>query len=89
MEIEKNSQNGIPRPIIYAPFSAESEKTASEILDPRCTSPAKLEKMVQQLMKKPVHDRRPKSAQGAVSAHQPDSYDYGAPPDFSDDIPFD
>lgn len=89
MEIEKNSQTGMPRPIIYAPFSAESEKTASEILDPRCTSPAKLEKMVQQLMKKPVHDRRPKSAQVAGGYAQPDNYDYGAPPDFSDDIPFD
>lgn len=89
MEIEKSSQTGTPRPVIYAPFSAESEKTASEILDQRCTSPAKLEKMVQQLMKKPVHDRRPKSAQGIAAHHQADSYDYGATPDFSDDIPFD
>lgn len=89
MEIEKDSQNGMPRPTIYAPFSAESEKTASEILDPRCTAPAKLEKMVQQLMKKPIYDRRPKSAQGAAAPYQADNYDYGAPPDFSDDIPFD
>lgn len=88
MEIEKNSQTGAARPIIYAPFSAESEKTASEILDPRCTNPAKLEKMVQQLMKKPVHDRRPKSAQGATMNDNNDNYDYGAPPDFSDEIPF-
>lgn len=88
MEIEKSSQTGAARPIIYAPFSAESEKTASEILDPRCTSPAKLEKMVQQLMKKPVHDRRPKSAQGLRSVAQADGYDYGDPPDFSDEIPF-
>lgn len=88
MEIDKSSQTGMARPIIYAPFSAESEKTASEILDPRCTSPAKLEKMVLQLMKKPVHDRRPKSAQGAAMHDQGDNYDYGAPPDFSDEIPF-
>lgn len=89
MEIEKSSQTGMARPIIYAPFSAESEKTASEILDQRCTTPAKLEKMVQQLMKKPVHDRRPKSAQGVSASSQADPYDYGNPPDFSDDIPFD
>ena len=42
MEIEKNSTTGMERPVIFAPFSAESEKTASEILDPRCTTPAKL-----------------------------------------------
>ncbi|EKT4565918.1 hypothetical protein QEM43_001566, partial [Pseudomonas putida] len=56
--------------------------------DPRCTTPAKLEKMVQQLMKKPVHDRRPKSAQVSSGYAQQDNYDYGAPPDFSDEIPF-
>lgn len=90
MEIEKNSTTGAARPIIYAPFSAESEKTASEVLDPKCTSPAKLEKMVQQLMKKPLFDRRPKSAQqSAAPGYGNDGYDYGAPPDFSDDIPFD
>ena len=47
-----------------------------------------LEKMVQQLMKKPVHDRRPKSAQVSSGYAQQDNYDYGAPPDFSDEIPF-
>lgn len=54
MEIEKSSTSGMARPTIFAPFSAESEKTASEILDQNCRAPAKLEKMVQQVMKKPV-----------------------------------
>lgn len=83
MEIEKNSEKGIPRPTIYAPFSAESEKTASELLDRNCTAPAKLEKMVQTVLNRPVIDRRPKAATN-------DAY-YGAqstPPD-DWDIPFD
>lgn len=85
MEIEKNSTTGQPRPTIFAPFSAESEKTASEILDPKCTSPAKLEKMVQQVMNKPVVDRRPKGSQAAQSSHA----DNSAPPADWDNIPFD
>lgn len=87
MEIEKNSEKGNPRPTIYAPFSAESEKTASEILDPNCKSPAKLEKMVQQVMKKPVIDRRPKGKQTAGSDY--DSYAGAASDSFDDEtIPF-
>lgn len=89
MEIEKNSQNGLPRPTIFAPFSAESEKTASEILDPRCTAPAKLEKMVQQVMKKPEIDRRPK---GSAASNGGDDYSaYAGSPgadSFDDQIPF-
>lgn len=84
MEIEKNSEKGNPRPTIYAPFSAESEKTASEILDPNCKSPAKLEKMVQQVMKKPVIDRRP-----AGSRTQQQSQQQAPADDFDDsEIPF-
>jgi hypothetical protein len=89
MEIEKSSITGNPRPTIFAPFSAESEKTASEILDPRCTAPAKLEKMVQQIAKKPVVDRRPRDSSG--SAGQSHSYQEGPrddAPDFTDEIPF-
>jgi hypothetical protein len=82
MEIEKSSENGAPRPTIYAPFSAESEKTASEVLDPKCTHPAKLEKMVQQIMARPIIDRRPKGYQQAPSTNS-------APPTDWDDIPFD
>jgi hypothetical protein len=88
MEIEKTSTTGMERPIIYAPFSAESEKTASEILDPKCMAPVKLAKMVQQLMKKPVRDNRPKHLQGQSSndgyGHTQDEPHY----EF-DDIPFD
>lgn len=88
MEIEKNSTTGMERPVIFAPFSAESEKTASEILDQRCTSPAKLEKMVQQVAKKPVIDRRPKDSQG--QAYSSDSHGAGnEPPADWDEIPFD
>ncbi len=90
MEIEKNSTTGMERPVIFAPFSAESEKTASEILDQRCTTPAKLEKMVQQVMKKPVVDRRPKGSQGQAQAYGADTHGAGndMPADW-DDIPFD
>lgn len=88
MEIEKNSTTGMERPVIFAPFSAESEKTASEILDQRCTTPAKLEKMVQQIAKKPVVDRRPKGTQAQAYSHE--SHDAGnEPPQDWDDIPFD
>lgn len=88
MEIEKSSTTGMERPVIFAPFSAESEKTASEILDQRCTTPAKLEKMVQQIAKKPVVDRRPKGSQG--QAYQADGHgDNDQPPQDWDDIPFD
>jgi hypothetical protein len=89
MEIEKNSTTGMERPVIFAPFSAESEKTASEILDPRCTAPTKLEKMVQQIMKRPVVDRRPK---GSTSSQQGIQHQSGpmadGPDSFDDDIPF-
>lgn len=84
MEIEKNSTTGQPRPVIFAPFSAESEKTASEVLDPKCATPAKLEKMVQQVMNKPVVDRRPKSMQEGIK-----SGSNSAPPADWDEIPFD
>jgi hypothetical protein len=86
MEIEKNSEKGLPRPTIYAPFSAESEKTASEILA-KVTTPAKLEKMVQAVMAKPLIDRRPKG--GQTSGYGGHAHDQSTPPDDWDDIPFD
>jgi hypothetical protein len=89
MEIEKNSTTGMERPVIFAPFSAESEKTASEILDQRNPAPAKLEKMVQQVMKKPVVDRRPKGSQSASAGGYSAANDNQAPPADWDDIPFD
>lgn len=87
MEIEKNSEKGVPRPVMYAPFSAESEKTASEILDPNCKAPAKLEKMVQQIMARPLVDRRPSGSRTSQAAGH--GHDAGQPGDsFDDDIPF-
>lgn len=85
LEIEKNSDKGLPRPTIYAPFSAESEKTASEILDANCKAPAKLEKMVQAVAAKPLIDRRPKGSSSSAPAG------YGDAPQYEDfgDIPFD
>lgn len=89
MEIEKNSTTGMERPTIFAPFSAESEKTASEILDPRCTTPVKLEKMVQQVMKRPVVDRRAKAAGQAQQGVQHQSGPMADGPDeYDQDIPF-
>ncbi|SNS16622.1 hypothetical protein [Pseudomonas segetis] len=86
MEIEKNSESGNPRPTIYMPFSAESEKTASEVLDgDKCRAPAKLEKAVQMLMNKPLVDRRPKGNQHQTG-NTPSS---DGPPDDWNDIPFD
>lgn len=89
MEIEKNSTTGMERPTIFAPFSAESEKTASEILDTRNPPPAKLEKMVQQVMKKPVSDRRPKGQSASSGGGYTGGHDQSAPPSDWDEIPFD
>lgn len=86
MEIEKNSRTGLPRPTIYAPFSAESEKTASEILD-KVAVPAKLEKMVQALIARPLIDRRPASSRNAPQQSQQGAPGPDADP-FDDDIPF-
>lgn len=87
MEIEKNSEKGLPRPTIYAPFSAESEKTASEILG-KVAAPTKLEKMVQVVMAKPLVDRRPKGQASSANSYGGAS-DQNSPPDEWDDIPFD
>ncbi|MEB0170061.1 hypothetical protein [Pseudomonas sp. CCC4.4] len=86
MEIEKNSEKGDPRPALYAPFEASTEKTASEVLDKeRCREPAKLEKMMDSIIRKPIVDKRPKGAQ----SQQHDNNDYGPlPDDHSQDIPF-
>lgn len=92
MEIEKKSEKGLPRPTIFAPFSAESEKTASEILDPKKPAAAKLEKMVQQVMNKPLVDRRPAGSRNAPSGDDYAAYAGSAPRHDDDpfgDIPFD
>lgn len=89
MEIEKKSEKGIPRPTIFAPFSAESEKTASEILDPKKPVAAKLEKMVQQVMNKPLVDRRPQGQQQSGGYDHYAGTNQSAPPADWDEIPFD
>ena len=88
LEIEKNSEKGLPRPIIYMAFSAESEKTASEVLDgDKCRTPERLEKAVQALAKKPLVDRRPAGSQSHAVAHTGDGVQPGND-GFDDDIPF-
>jgi hypothetical protein len=52
------------RVIIYGVFEADSQLTASEILD-KATKPEKLDKMYITLMAKPVNDRRSNKSSGA------------------------
>ena len=78
------------RMIMFAPFCAETERTASEILE-RVTQGKKLATMVQWLQENPLkkakkapmpHDPRPQQ-----TSYQPDNGGY---PDWNDsDIPFD
>lgn len=70
------------RVVIYGVFDADSELTASEILDSK-TQPEKLGKMVQSLMSKPVNDRRTNKAAINKSSAPAGNFD-----DFEDDIPF-
>lgn len=87
MEIEKNSESGRPRPIIYMPFEADSEKTASEILaQPPVANPAVLGKAMAYIADHPLIDRRPKGSYGAAQARA--AADLAADNQFDDDIPF-
>lgn len=83
-ELSTNETNGkdVYRVVIYGVFEANSELTASEILDKK-TEPEKLEKMVQSLMAKPVNDRRNKSQSGIGNQSAPGPFE-----DFDSDIPF-
>lgn len=88
MEIEKKSEKGYPRPIIYMPFDAETEKTASEVLAvPPVLKGETLAKAVQYIAEHQLVDRRPKS--GLASA-APAGFGGQAQsaPDLDDDIPF-
>lgn len=81
-ELSTNTMTGkdVDRVVIYGVFEADTELTASEILDKK-TQPEKLEKIVQSLMARPVNDRRTnKSNPVAASA--------GGVDNFEDDIPF-
>lgn len=70
------------RVIVYGVFEADSELTASEILDKK-TVPEKLGKMVTALMAKPINDRRANK-----STHSPSTQSTSKNDDFEDDIPF-
>jgi len=73
------------RVIVYGVFEADSELTASEILDKK-TKPEKLGKMMQSLMNKPINDRRTNKSGNVQQVNQ--GHDAGGFDDFSDDIPF-
>jgi hypothetical protein len=83
-ELSTNTTNGkdVDRVVIYAVFEADTEMTASEILDKK-TQPEKLEKMLDALMARPVHDRRVAGSSAPASTSAGGTFD-----DFEDDIPF-
>jgi hypothetical protein len=68
------------RVIIYGVFEADSQLTASEILD-KATKPEKLDKMYITLMAKPINDRRTNKTNSAPAAGN--NFD-----EFKDDIPW-
>lgn len=70
---------------IFAVFQAETELTASEILD-RKTKPERLEKMLDALMAKPINDRRKNVPKRTQTPSEDWTQDAGAPAD--DDFPF-
>lgn len=78
-ELSTNTTNGndVDRVVIAGVFEADTELTASEILDKK-TQPEKLEKMIAAL--KPVNDRRANKSSGAPSP--------SSSADFDDDVPF-
>lgn len=89
MEIEKKSENGYPRPIIYLPFEAATEKTASEVLAvPPVMNGEVLAKAVQHIAERPLIDRRPKAASASSGGFGGSAPAAADAPDFDDDIPF-
>lgn len=81
-ELATNNKTGadVERLNIFGIFEADSELTASEILDKK-THPEQLTKMVQALMARPVRDTRTKPSS---APNEPK----GAFDDFESDIPF-
>lgn len=81
-ELSTNSNTGadVDRVNIFGVFEADSELTASEILDKK-TKPEQLGKMLQALMQRPVRDTRQKQQ----VSHAPAASGFD---DFADDIPF-
>lgn len=81
-ELATNNKTGadVKRVTIFGVFEADTEMTASEILDQK-TKPEQLEKMVQALMARPVRDNRTNKQSGAILAIS--SHD-----EFDSDLPF-
>jgi hypothetical protein len=80
-ELSTNNTNGkdVDRVVIYGVFEADSELTASEILDKK-TQPEKLSKMISSL--KSVNDRRTGASTSSTSSSHTNDFDD------SSDIPF-
>lgn len=78
----KDASKPNDRVVVYGVFEADSELTASEILDKK-TQPEKVGKMYQSLMAKPINDRRTNKAAASHSSAPAGNFD-----DFEDDIPF-
>lgn len=83
-ELSTNSTNGqdVERLNVYAVFEADTQLTATEILDAK-TKPEQLEKIVQQLAAHPVRNTRKDQSSSATSTKPAGSFD-----DFEEDIPF-
>jgi hypothetical protein len=81
-ELQTNNKTGadVKRVVIYGVFDAETEFTASEILD-KATKPEKLARMVSYIAEHPVNDRR--SNKSAPASHAASNN-----PEFDDDLDF-
>jgi len=90
MEIEKNSENGYPRPVIYLPFEASSEKTASEVLaNPPVMQGTTLEKAVAYIAEHSLVDRRKNSDAGRKPEYNTaNATAGGSAAQYDDDIPW-
>lgn len=85
-ELQTHQQTGadVTRMNIFGVFSADTELTASEILD-RKTNPERLPKMIEALAARPVRDSRDKGVRPARAAGQSSAAAFS---DMDDDIPF-
>jgi len=84
--LETNNKTGADREgvEIYGVFQADTELTASEVLD-KATKPEKLSKMLDALIARPVNDRRKKPGAAKPASSTPAT---GGFDDMDDDIPF-
>lgn len=87
--IKDNRQTGY-RMLLIAPFCAETERTASEVLS-QAREPKALTKIIEWLADKPVRHAKPRTGQAHAASYA--AQHPGAPlapsaNDFNDDIPF-